>query len=59
MSKRKKSPKTTAGQPSVGTIATFESHASRKELSAMGKIRARSTVKTGLLGYAWRRKRAT
>ena len=37
MSKRKESPKTTAGQPSVGTIATFESHASRKELYALGK----------------------
>ncbi len=37
MSKRKESPKTTAGQPSVGTIATFESHASREELCALGK----------------------
>ncbi len=32
MGKSKKSPRTTAGQPSVGTIATYESHASREDL---------------------------
>ena len=37
MSKPKKSSRNTATQPSAETIATFRSHASRKELYAMGK----------------------